>query len=623
MSFKVNWNSLETEPLTNWTKELLTSALNSGKSPNILASNITIKDLNFGKIAPDFEILEIGELDRDRFRGIFKIDYQGDFHLTLHTKVQANPLNIYYHNSLEKEVCNYSQDEFITPNFLLSNEQFAIPLDLKLSDIKINGIGIIVFSKSKGLTLVFRNDPLDSIKVSSTFDTVQVLANFLQKQIENQIRDLFRETLPTLIHQLSLKYLSLDNNINEIKSKLSQQDSVSMTNNELASSLKLFDDEENEFPLIYSSKNLQKNMQLFKSRETFRLSVPKFKNIVQRTRLDKFTKSYPNLLNSLYANNADLQHRFVNNINHGHNNNSNTSSTGIPIELLVSHDDKQHYDKTDDLLKDISSIQANNFYKYSNKDAPNKPKRRRIKVHKKSKAKQDDNTVKASELQNVDSTFMESRSISPQETIDTTSTLIESAPMTRNVSTNIKSPTLETMSTGSSSSASSQVIAHPTPKRAYQPADTTVSTTTINKENHIDYIKARNLYQDFIQMSQSPGYYDKVISNGRGIGLGNSGGNYFGFNGNGNGLERTMSASPIKHLNKDKKSINYIDTSKINEKLNQFRLDGGKNSANTNNSSGGKNFRPGFTRNESNGQQGILFEAFNFPSVAPPPPPYC
>ena len=83
----------------------------------------------------------------------------------------------------------------------------------------------------------------------------------ITKQIENQIRDLFRETLPTLIHQLSLKYLSLDNNINEIKSKLSQQDSVSMTNNELASSLKLFDDEENEFPLIYSSKNLQKNMQ--------------------------------------------------------------------------------------------------------------------------------------------------------------------------------------------------------------------------------------------------------------------------------------------------------------------------------------------------------------------------
>ena len=69
-------------------------------------------------------------------------------------------------------------------------------------------------------------------------------------------------------------------------------------------------------------------MQLFKSRETFRLSVPKFKNIVQRTRLDKFTKSYPNLLNSLYANNADLQHRFVNNINHG------TTTTVTPAQMV-------------------------------------------------------------------------------------------------------------------------------------------------------------------------------------------------------------------------------------------------------------------------------------------------
>ena len=75
------------------------------------------------------------------------------------------------------------------------------------------------------------------------------------------------------------------------------------------------------------------------------------------------------------------------------------------------------------------------------------------------------------------------------------------------------------------------------------------------------------------------------------VGLGNSGGNYFGFNGNGNGLERTECITN-KHLNKDKKSIS-IDLVKSMKKLNQFRLDGGKNSANTNNSSGGKNFRPG------------------------------
>ena len=281
MSFKVNWDSLDTDSLAHWTKDILTDALNSGKSPNILASNITIKDLNFGKVAPDFEILEIGELDKDRFRGIFKINYHGDFHLTLHTQVQANPLNIYYSNSLETEVnyqgVNMYNDEdnsFVTPQFVMANEQFAIPLDLKLSDIKINGIGIIVFSKSKGLTLVFRNDPLDSIKVSSTFDTVQVLANFLQKQIESQIRDLFRETLPTLIHQLSLKYLSLDNHMNEFKNKLAANatattepttsiatdGSSDTTNVSPASAYKMLENDE-DVSLVYSTKHLQKILQ--------------------------------------------------------------------------------------------------------------------------------------------------------------------------------------------------------------------------------------------------------------------------------------------------------------------------------------------------------------------------
>ncbi|ODV81374.1 uncharacterized protein CANTADRAFT_44130 [Suhomyces tanzawaensis NRRL Y-17324] len=356
MSFQVNWNTLESDNFSCWTKELLTTALNLGKSPNILASGILIKDLNFGKVAPNFEILEIGELDRDRFRGIFKINYEGDFHLTLHTKVQANPLNIYYSNSLDKEVGNST---FVTPEFGLSNEQFALPMDLKLSDIKISGIGIIVFSKTKGLTLVFRNDPLDSIKVSSTFDTVQVLANFLQKQIENQIRDLFRETLPTLIHQLSLNYLSLDN-INDIHSKLSIN---------LAADLNLGTTQlPTDLPFVYSSKNLQKNLKLFNSRETLSLNVPKLKNVIQRSHLDKLNKHVPNLSNSLYS---------ILNEEVGPAANSN----GIPVEMLIN----KNFSKTDTILSEISTIQTNSYYRVNNSKNNNvvRPKRRTVKLGKK------------------------------------------------------------------------------------------------------------------------------------------------------------------------------------------------------------------------------------------------
>ncbi|CAI5757356.1 unnamed protein product [Candida verbasci] len=425
MSFNINWKQIDDEKLSYLCKDILTTALNSGKSPSILASNIIIKDLCFGKIAPDFEILEIGELDKDRFRGIFKINYEGDFHLTLHTKVHANPLHIYENNSI---------DSFITPNFVLASQEFAIPLDLKLSDIKISGIGIIVFSKSKGLTLVFRNDPLDSIKVSSTFDTVQVLANFLQKQIEDQIRDLFRETLPTLIHQLSLKYLNLDNNINELTSRLGNIPNTSST-----SALKL-DDED----LIYSAKNLQQSLQLFKSRETMSLNIPKFKNIIQRTNLDKINKisHYPNLLNSLSSNHSDLQ-KYQN-----HHNN------GIPIEILIDN-----FNKTDHILKDISSIQATNFYKHTNKDAP-VPKRRTIKMKKKSKPS------------SMESTFVTTTPVSE-----------------------VTQPA--TPATPSTTSTKSSKIQQPTPQR----------------------VKPQNLYEEFIKSTQTPpGYDNKVI----GVGLGNS-----------------------------------------------------------------------------------------------------
>lgn len=350
MSFNVNWNSLESESLRGWTIDILTGALNSGRRPNTLALGISIKDLNFGKVAPNFEILEIGELDKDRFRGIFKITYSGDFHLTLHTQVQANPLKIHSDNSVEREI---SEENFITPRFL-SNDAFNLPLDLKLSDLKILGIGIIVFSKTKGLTLVFRNDPLDSINVSSTFDDVHVLANFLQKQIEHQIRDLFRETLPTLIHQFSLKYTSsLANNdfINNLKDHLKD-----LAQNPVVDSA--------DFESV-APETISKTAKLYGSRQTLDLRIPGFKRVVQRNHLEKFNKHVsPNLAHSLYSN-LKLS---VNGAVTQHNN-------SIPVDLL----EKGDFRRKDEILREISTIQSQSFYSGNSGRA----KRRTIKLGRK------------------------------------------------------------------------------------------------------------------------------------------------------------------------------------------------------------------------------------------------
>jgi distribution and morphology protein 34 len=90
--------------------------------------------------------------------------------------------------------------------FLAADAPLTVPMFLRLSDFQLSGIIILVFSKQKGLTLVFRNDPVDSVKVSSTFDSIPAIQRFLQAEIERLLRDLMREEVPAIIHKLSLDW---------------------------------------------------------------------------------------------------------------------------------------------------------------------------------------------------------------------------------------------------------------------------------------------------------------------------------------------------------------------------------------------------------------------------------
>ena len=94
---------------------------------------------------------------------------------------------------------------FASPQPLAAASGLTIPLQITLSDIKLSGFVILVFSRQKGLTLVFRNDPLESLKVSSTFDSIPFVRDYLQNEIEGQLRLLFMEDIPAIIHQLSLR----------------------------------------------------------------------------------------------------------------------------------------------------------------------------------------------------------------------------------------------------------------------------------------------------------------------------------------------------------------------------------------------------------------------------------
>ncbi|PHH74705.1 hypothetical protein CDD80_2891 [Ophiocordyceps camponoti-rufipedis] len=195
MAFNFNWSPLTADAdFYRRARDLLTKALNKSPKPPIIVDDILVSELNLGTVPPDLEILEIGDLAEDRFRGIFKMCYSGDAFLTLKTRVQANPLNTYL----------YSKPAFTSPQPLAAASGLTIPLSITLSDIKLSAFIILVFSKQKGLTLVFRNDPLESLKVSSTFDSIQFVRDYLQRTIEQQLRNLMMDELPAIIHRLSL-----------------------------------------------------------------------------------------------------------------------------------------------------------------------------------------------------------------------------------------------------------------------------------------------------------------------------------------------------------------------------------------------------------------------------------
>ncbi len=89
MAFNFNWSPLTADAsFYRRARDLLTTALNKSPKPPIIVDDIIVTEFNLGSV-PDLEILEIGDLAEDRFRGIFKMCYSGDAFLTLKTRVQV------------------------------------------------------------------------------------------------------------------------------------------------------------------------------------------------------------------------------------------------------------------------------------------------------------------------------------------------------------------------------------------------------------------------------------------------------------------------------------------------------------------------------------------------------
>lgn len=90
---------------------------------------------------------------------------------------------------------------------LAAKQPLVVPMLLRLSHFKLDSYVVLVVSRQKGITLVFKTDPLQNVDINSTFDSIAVIQKFIQREIEGQLRQMFREDLPGIIHRLSQQWV--------------------------------------------------------------------------------------------------------------------------------------------------------------------------------------------------------------------------------------------------------------------------------------------------------------------------------------------------------------------------------------------------------------------------------
>ncbi|PVU94763.1 hypothetical protein BB561_002269 [Smittium simulii] len=198
MSFRFRWGDFPPE-FVEEVRSSLTKSLASNTSgfPSNIVGEFKVTQLDFGSIAPALEILEVVDIDEDIFKAIFNLTYEGDMSLVFQTFVQANPL--------AEHASNFPS--FNSIGFLLANKPLVVPMFLKISNIALKAIIILSISKRNGITLVFKNEPLKSVQVSSSFDNVSSIQRKLQQTIEKVLQDLLVEDLPKIIHEMSVRQI--------------------------------------------------------------------------------------------------------------------------------------------------------------------------------------------------------------------------------------------------------------------------------------------------------------------------------------------------------------------------------------------------------------------------------
>ncbi|KAF2070037.1 hypothetical protein CYY_008645 [Polysphondylium violaceum] len=198
MSFKLSWGNFDNNFIENL-KNTLTDTLNNGPPIPNITDKLSVYNLVLGDLAPQVELLEI-DPSKDKLTFVFKFKYQGNALLELRTNVQANP--VYLGSSLN---IKSKREKNMLKNLRLgpASKPHVIPLSIVIKDIDFEGVLSVSIVNAK-IEASFKEDPLKSINIVTSFDEFPPAAAFIKSLVEGQLRDFIMKEFPTIVGSITI-----------------------------------------------------------------------------------------------------------------------------------------------------------------------------------------------------------------------------------------------------------------------------------------------------------------------------------------------------------------------------------------------------------------------------------
>lgn len=128
---------------------------------------------------------EILALSDSGFGGIFHVVYDGGFDIRIETAVNLNVCS----NSTQKD------GKFWGMNTLSAHIPYITPVSLSVSNLKLDGRIVLEYSKEKGISYSFHNDPFKSIDISVDFVYFEFVKKIINDHLESTIKSFISNSL--------------------------------------------------------------------------------------------------------------------------------------------------------------------------------------------------------------------------------------------------------------------------------------------------------------------------------------------------------------------------------------------------------------------------------------------